>query len=70
MEILSIAAIVLIFVFVFSSVRVLPEGEEYTLLRRGRPIQTLSPGLHVIVPFVDRIEPKTPGSGSADDPRA
>ena len=70
MEILTIIATILIFVFVFASVRVVPEDAEYRLVRLGRPLQILRPGLHVIVPFVDRIEPKIPGPGSADDPRA
>ena len=62
-----LVATILIFVFVFASIRVVPEDAEYRLVRRGRPIQILPPGLHVIVPFIDRVEPTT--SDPMDDLR-
>lgn len=36
-------------------VRFVPQGYEWTVERFGRYIQTLSPGLNFIVPFIDRI---------------
>lgn len=69
MEVLLIAAVLLIAVLVFSSVRVVPQGAEYRLLRLGRPVQTLSPGLYLIVPFVDRTDRKTRDADSAKDSR-
>lgn len=50
---------IVVFVFaillVFMSVKTVPQGEEYTVERFGRYINTLVPGLNVIVPIVDRI---------------
>ena len=40
---------------VFMGVKVVPQGMEYTVERFGRYTTTLKPGLHVIVPVVDRI---------------
>ena len=45
-------------VLVFRSVRVIPQGYEYTVERFGRYTRTLSPGLHIIVPIVDRVGAK------------
>ncbi|RZI47121.1 SPFH domain-containing protein [Candidatus Finniella inopinata] len=42
-------------IFLFKAVKVVPQGYEYTVERFGRYVQTLTPGLHIIVPFVDRI---------------
>ncbi len=36
-------------------VKVVPQGYEFTVERFGRYIRTLSPGLHVILPLIDRI---------------
>lgn len=36
-------------------VRFVPQGYEWTVERFGRYIQTLSPGLNFIIPFIDRI---------------
>lgn len=40
---------------VFMAVKQVPQGSEWTVERFGRYMATLSPGLHFIVPFVDRI---------------
>ncbi len=40
------------------SVRTVSQGYEYTVERFGRYTRTLSPGLHLIVPMVDRIGAK------------
>ncbi len=36
----------------------MPQGAEYTVERFGRYMRTLSPGLHIITPFVERIGAK------------
>lgn len=46
---------VLAVVVVFKGVVSVSQGTEYTVERFGRYIHTLSPGLHLIVPFIDRI---------------
>ena len=40
---------------VFMGVKSIPQGSEFTVERFGRYTRTLRPGLHLIVPFIDRI---------------
>jgi regulator of protease activity HflC (stomatin/prohibitin superfamily) len=42
-------------VTVFMGVKVVPQGQEFTVERFGRYTRTLSPGLHVLTPFVESI---------------
>jgi regulator of protease activity HflC (stomatin/prohibitin superfamily) len=54
----TIFVIVLLLVaiaIVFMGVKAIPQGYQYTVERFGRYTRTLSPGLHLIVPMVDRI---------------
>lgn len=45
-------------VFVFSAVVTVGQGYEYTVERLGKYTKTLKPGLHIIVPFIERIGSK------------
>jgi regulator of protease activity HflC (stomatin/prohibitin superfamily) len=57
----DIAIIVLAFLIVlvlFKGIRTIPQGYNYTVERFGRYTRTLTPGLNLIVPFVDRIGAK------------
>ena len=47
--------VVLAVALVFMGVKTVPQGFEYTVERFGRYTRTLPPGLHLIVPLVDRI---------------
>ena len=47
--------VVVAVVMVFAGVKVVPQGNEYTLERFGRYTRTMRPGLHLIIPLVDRI---------------
>lgn len=61
LNILNIVMGLLVFlaiVVVFSSVKQVPQGFEWTVVRFGRYIQTLHPGLSIIIPFVDKIGAK------------
>jgi regulator of protease activity HflC (stomatin/prohibitin superfamily) len=40
---------------VFLGVKVVPQGFEFTVERFGRYIRTLPPGLHLIIPVVDKV---------------
>jgi regulator of protease activity HflC (stomatin/prohibitin superfamily) len=40
---------------VFMAVKQVPQGSEWTVERFGRYVQTLSPGLHLIIPFIERV---------------
>ncbi len=51
----AIAAICFAIIFVFMSVTVVPQGNEYTIEKFGRYTKTLKPGLALIVPFIERI---------------
>jgi regulator of protease activity HflC (stomatin/prohibitin superfamily) len=42
-------------VMVFMSVKSVPQGMEYTVERFGKYTNTLTPGLNIIVPIIDRI---------------
>ncbi|EYU17299.1 protease [Photorhabdus luminescens subsp. luminescens] len=42
-------------VIVFTCVKTVPQGYQWTVERFGRYTRTLLPGLHIIVPFIDRI---------------
>ena len=54
--VLAILAVAL--TLVFMGVKSIPQGSEFTVERFGRYTRTLRPGLHLIVPFVDRIGAK------------
>lgn len=50
--------VVLAIVVLFMSVKQVPQGYQWTIERFGRYIQTLKPGLSLIVPFVDQVGAK------------
>ncbi|WP_127474764.1 SPFH domain-containing protein [Sulfurivermis fontis] len=50
--------LVLAVVLVFLGVKSVPQGMEYTVERFGRYTRTLEPGLHFIVPVIDRLGAK------------
>ena len=55
---LSILVLVLLFVAIvvlFSTIKIVPQGYNYTVENFGRYTRTLSPGLNIIVPFIERI---------------
>jgi regulator of protease activity HflC (stomatin/prohibitin superfamily) len=61
MEGLSIFVLVLLAVVMFGlarAVRMVPQGYNYTVERFGRYVQTLEPGLGLIIPFIDRVGAK------------
>ncbi|WON76129.1 SPFH domain-containing protein [Serratia sp. UGAL515B_01] len=47
--------IVVALIVVFSSIKIVPQGYQWTVERFGRYTKTLMPGLSIIVPFIDRI---------------
>lgn len=50
-----IALLVLVFVFLAMGVRVVRQGYVYTIERLGKYSLAATPGLHVIIPFIDRV---------------
>jgi len=53
-----IALVVLVVVFLLMGVRVVRQGYVYTIERLGKYTLAAQPGLHLIVPFVDRVGQK------------
>ncbi|OCW59650.1 hypothetical protein AWJ14_10000 [Hoeflea olei] len=53
---ITVGVIVVIALLVlFSAVKTVPQGYAYTVERFGRYTRTLTPGLNLLVPFIDRI---------------
>lgn len=42
-------------VTIFKGIKMVPQGYQWTVERFGKYTQTLSPGLHLIIPFIDSI---------------
>jgi regulator of protease activity HflC (stomatin/prohibitin superfamily) len=53
-----IALVVLVIVFLMMGVRVVRQGHVYTIERLGKFTLAAQPGLHLIIPFVDRVGQK------------
>ena len=53
-----LALLVFAVLMVFMSVKSVPQGMEYTVERFGKYTNTLTPGLNIIVPIIDRIGKK------------
>ena len=47
--------VILVVLILFSTVKTVPQGYNWTIERFGRYTRTLMPGLNLVVPFVDRI---------------
>jgi len=43
------------FVVIYAGVKTVPQAEEWTIERFGKYTRTLTPGLNLIIPFIDRI---------------
>ncbi|MCA1908150.1 MAG: SPFH/Band 7/PHB domain protein [Magnetospirillum sp.] len=55
LAVFALALVVLGLILVFLGIKVVPQGYEFTVERFGRYTRTLSPGLHLIIPLVDRV---------------
>ena len=50
-----LAFLALVLVTILMGVKTVPQGQEWTVERLGRYTRTLSPGLSVIIPYIDRV---------------
>ena len=57
-SIFTLILVVFAAAIVWASYQIVPQGQEQTVERLGRYIRTLTPGLHFIIPFVDRVSNK------------
>lgn len=55
LEILVAIFVVMAVFLMLNTVKVVPQGYEFTVERFGRYTKTMKPGLHFITPFVDRV---------------
>lgn len=58
MESVILGIFVVAVVLVFTGVKSVRQGYEYTIERFGKYVRTLAPGLHFITPFVERVGAK------------
>src|SRR5688572_2215659 len=58
LEILGPLFILLVVIALWSTVKVVPQGSNWTVENFGRYTRTLSPGLHILIPVMERIGAK------------
>lgn len=51
----SIALVALSIFILWSTVKIVPQGYQFTVERFGRYVKTIRPGLHLLTPFIDRV---------------
>ncbi len=51
----SVALVVLAVFLIFKAVKIVPQGDEYTIERFGRYTRTLRPGFNLIFPLIDTV---------------
>ncbi|HEX5957939.1 MAG TPA: SPFH domain-containing protein, partial [Hyphomicrobiaceae bacterium] len=54
-EIVVVLVAALVLIVLWSTVKTVPQGFNYTVETFGRYTRTLTPGLHVLVPVMERI---------------
>lgn len=54
-EVVIVAILVFVLVTVWKGVRIVPQGEEWIVERLGKFHSTLTPGLSIIVPYIDKV---------------
>src|SRR5690606_37309022 len=54
-DILIPVLVILVFLVLFAGAKTVPQGHAYTVERFGRYTRTLTPGLNIIIPCIDRI---------------
>lgn len=55
LDIFGIVVVVFAVILLFSVVKIVPQGREFTVERFGKYTKTLSPGISLLTPFVERI---------------
>jgi regulator of protease activity HflC (stomatin/prohibitin superfamily) len=51
----GLVLVILALVVTFSTIKIVPQGREFTVERFGKYTRTLTPGIHLLTPFVERI---------------
>ena len=55
LEIFGLILIILSVIALWSTVKMVPQGFNFTVERFGRYTRTLQPGLHILIPFMDHV---------------
>lgn len=55
LDIVIVVLVVLVLLVLFAGIKTVAQGYNYTVERFGRYTRTLTPGLNIIIPFIDRI---------------
>lgn len=55
--VLLLVIAIFVVVVIFRSIRIIPQATAGVVERLGRYHKTLSPGLNLLVPFIDRVRP-------------
>ena len=50
--------VILVLLVLFAGIKTVPQGYNFTVERFGRYTRTLTPGLNIIIPFIDRLGAK------------
>lgn len=58
LDIVLIVLVALVVLLIFAGVKTVEQGYNYTIERFGRYTRTLTPGLNIIIPFIDRVGAK------------
>lgn len=51
----TLSLIFLVFLFLYNAVRIVPQQVAFVVERLGRYHGSLNPGMHIIIPFIDRV---------------
>ncbi|MDH4982578.1 SPFH domain-containing protein [Hyphomicrobium sp. D-2] len=54
-EVFGVLLVILAVVILWSTVKIVPQGMNYTVENFGRYTRTLTPGLHILIPVMERI---------------
>ena len=57
-EVFVLVIVFLVVLTIIAGIKIVPQGHNYTVERFGRYIRTLTPGLAIIIPYIDRIGSK------------
>ena len=54
-DIVIAVLVVFVLLIIFAGIKTVPQGNNFTVERFGRYTRTLTPGLNLIIPFIDRV---------------
>ena len=55
LDVTILVLVAFVLFLLFAGIKTVPQGYNYTVERFGRYTKTLTPGLNLIIPFIDRV---------------